>query len=143
MSLEPFVAVCALKLHARERDGGAQRREVDEAFALFTTATLPGSGGADKGGKGKGKALDSLIADDDDVQEVQGPDQGAKITFAHLKRVAAILKLDDPAAADGGITVTDDLLRDMILEANGGAGVSRGVSRDEFEEVMRRAGVWR
>jgi len=39
--------------------------------------------------------------------------------------------------------VSDDLLRDMILEANGGAGVGKGVERDEFEGIMRRAGVWR
>lgn len=39
--------------------------------------------------------------------------------------------------------VDEDLLKDMILEANGGAGVVRGVKIDEFDEVMRRAGVWR
>jgi hypothetical protein len=39
--------------------------------------------------------------------------------------------------------VSDDLLRDMILEANGGAGVGEGVERDEFEGIMRRAGAWR
>ena len=39
--------------------------------------------------------------------------------------------------------VNEDLLRDMILEANGGAGVGRGVEKDEFENVLRRAGVWR
>jgi hypothetical protein len=50
-----------------------------------------------------------------------------------LKRVAAALKED----------VSDDLLKDMILEANGGAGVGKGVERGDFEEVMRRAGVWR
>lgn len=56
-----------------------------------------------------------------------------KITLATLKRVAQALKED----------VDEELLRDMILEANGGAGVGRGVERDEFEAVMRRAGVWR
>jgi len=50
-----------------------------------------------------------------------------------LKRVAASLKEN----------VNDDLLRDMILEANGGAGVGKGVGRDDFVEVMRRAGVWK
>ena len=35
------------------------------------------------------------------------------------------------------------LLRDMVLEANGGAGVGRGVTRAEFDEVMRRAGAWK
>jgi hypothetical protein len=31
----------------------------------------------------------------------------------------------------------------MILEANGGGGVSKGVERGEFEVIMRRAGVFR
>lgn len=39
--------------------------------------------------------------------------------------------------------VDEQLLKDMILEANGGAGVARGVGVDEFDGVMRRAGVWR
>ena len=93
-----FVAICALKFHARDQTSDAHRGEVDEAFALFT-----GDGGQDA------------------------------ITLSHLKRVAAALKQD----------VSSELLRDMILEANGGAGVGKGVSKDEFEAVMRRAGVWR
>lgn len=56
-----------------------------------------------------------------------------KITLATLKRVARSLKED----------VDEDLLRDMILEANGGAGVGRGVEKDEFENVLRRAGIWK
>jgi hypothetical protein len=56
-----------------------------------------------------------------------------KITLATLKRVARSLKED----------VDDELLRDMILEANGGAGVGRGVEKEEFESVLRRAGVWK
>jgi len=56
-----------------------------------------------------------------------------KITLATLKRVAKALKED----------VSEDTLRDMILEANGGVGVGRGVEIDEFEAVLRRAGAWR
>jgi hypothetical protein len=56
-----------------------------------------------------------------------------KITLATLKRVARMLKED----------VDESVLRDMILEANGGTTVGRGVERDEFEGVMRRAGAWR
>ncbi|KAK0752361.1 calmodulin [Schizothecium vesticola] len=56
------------------------------------------------------------------------------ITLAHLKRVAALLRAED---------VSEEVLKDMILEANGGAGVAMGVGRDEFDGVMRRAGVWR
>jgi len=29
------------------------------------------------------------------------------------------------------------------LEANGGTTVARGVEKEEFEGVMRRAGAWR
>ena len=47
-----------------------------------------------------------------------------------MKTVARALKED----------VDEEVLRDMILEANGGAGVGKGVERDEFEGVMRRAG---
>lgn len=39
--------------------------------------------------------------------------------------------------------VDENVLRDMILEANGGAGVGKGVEKEEFEGVMRRANVWR
>lgn len=92
-----FVAICALKLHSRDRED--VQEEVDDAFKLFT-----------------GK------------DEVEG-----RITLAHLKRVAALLKEE----------VDEAVLRDMILEANGGAGVGTGVGREEFEGVMRRAGVWR
>ncbi|KAL2074040.1 hypothetical protein VTL71DRAFT_7818 [Oculimacula yallundae] len=56
-----------------------------------------------------------------------------KITLATLKRVARMLKED----------IDEELLRRMILEANGGAGVTIGVGKEEFEGVMRRAGVWR
>lgn len=59
--------------------------------------------------------------------------QDGPITLAHLRRVAAVLKEE----------VDEEVLKDMILEANGGAGVVRGVKVDEFDDVMRRAGVWR
>lgn len=103
-----FVAICALKLHARDQTSDAHVHEVDEAFSLFT------GGGAATGEDG-------------------GASQSSVITVAHLKRVAAVLKEE----------VDDDLLRDMILEANGGAGVGKGVKKSEFDNVMRRAGVWR
>ncbi|KAF2851342.1 EF-hand [Plenodomus tracheiphilus IPT5] len=57
------------------------------------------------------------------------------ITLAHLRRVAKELRED----------VSDDVLKDMILEANGGVkGKGRdigGVSLEEFESVMKRAGL--
>ena len=59
--------------------------------------------------------------------------QEGPITLAHLRRVAAVLKDD----------VDEEVLKDMILEANGGMGIARGVERDEFDGVMKSAGVWR
>ena len=56
-----------------------------------------------------------------------------RITLNDLKRVARELKED----------VSEQVLRDMMLEANGGEGVGRGVSARDFEGVMRRAGVFR
>ncbi|KAF2871531.1 hypothetical protein BDV95DRAFT_594632 [Massariosphaeria phaeospora] len=59
------------------------------------------------------------------------------ITLAHLRRVAKELREDVP----------DDVLKDMIREANGG-GKGKGKARDvggvgleEFESVMKRAGL--
>ena len=54
------------------------------------------------------------------------------ITLAHLRRVAKELRED----------VDERVLRDMIVEANGGQGISNGVGMEEFEGVMRRAGVF-
>ncbi|KAJ4355594.1 uncharacterized protein N0V89_003614 [Didymosphaeria variabile] len=57
------------------------------------------------------------------------------ITLAHLRRVAKELKEDVP----------DDVLKDMIREANGGVkGKGKdtgGVGVEDFESVLRRAGV--
>lgn len=55
---------------------------------------------------------------------------GDAITMAHLKRVAKELRED----------VSDATLKDMLREASGGVG--SGVGREEFEAVMRRAGVF-
>ena len=57
---------------------------------------------------------------------------GKTITLAHLKRVARELREE----------VDERLLRDMIVEANGGEGTNKGVGMDDFEGVMRRAGVF-
>ncbi len=59
--------------------------------------------------------------------------EDGKITLGCLKRVARELKEDMP----------DQVLKDMLLEANGGSGVGRGVGMQDFEGVMRRAGVFR
>lgn len=97
---ENFVAIAALKMHARSED--SRRAEVAEAFKLFVGKS--GAGGGPSG----------------------------KITLGTLRRVARELKED----------VGEQLLRDMILEANGGDGVAHGIGLGDFEEVMRRAGVF-
>jgi Ca2+-binding EF-hand superfamily protein len=97
---EPFVALCALKYHARDQSSDAHAQELDEAFALFSG-----------GGKGGSET----------------------IGFADLKRIATLLNAE----------VDDQTIKDMILEGNGGAGVSQGVTKEEFDVLMRRAGVWR
>ena len=57
------------------------------------------------------------------------------ITLAHLRRVAKELREE----------VSDDVLRDMIREANGSVKANErdvgGVGLEEFEAVMKRAGL--
>ena len=59
--------------------------------------------------------------------------EDGRITMACLRMVARALKED----------VGEQTLKDMLLEANGGSGVGRGVGLKDFEGVMRRAGVFR
>lgn len=56
------------------------------------------------------------------------------ITLRDLRRIAKILRED----------VSDDVLKDMLCEANGGGkeGWRNGVSVEDFEGVMKRAGVF-
>ncbi|KAK5939078.1 hypothetical protein PMZ80_008381 [Knufia obscura] len=54
------------------------------------------------------------------------------ITFGDLRRIAGLLNQD----------VGDDVLKAMIVEANGGKNVGSGVDMEQFREVMSRAGVF-
>jgi hypothetical protein len=54
------------------------------------------------------------------------------INLNDLRAVARTLKED----------VGDDVLKAMILEANGGRGVGRGVNVEDFRGVLTRAGVF-
>jgi len=56
------------------------------------------------------------------------------ITLVHLRRVAKLLKED----------ISDEVLKDMLVKANGEGrdGWKRGVGLEEFEGVMRKAGVF-
>lgn len=91
---EHFVAIAALKLHAKEDDPDALNEEVVKAYSLFT--------------KGEER----------------------EITLNDLRRVARDLREDVP----------DAILKDMVREATGG-GLG-GVGMEDFESVMRRAGVF-
>ncbi|RMD42686.1 hypothetical protein DV735_g2400, partial [Chaetothyriales sp. CBS 134920] len=57
---------------------------------------------------------------------------GTAITLQHLRSVARLLKED----------VGDDVLKAMILEANGGQAAATGVDIQHFRQVMVRAGVF-
>ncbi|KAE9963496.1 hypothetical protein BLS_009240 [Venturia inaequalis] len=78
--------------------------------------------------------------DEDQSEEVQEAyylftdNREGPITLAHLRRIARLLKED----------ISDDTLRDMLVEANGEGkeGWRRGVDIEAFEGVMKRAGVF-
>lgn len=102
--------------------------------AIAMHAQQPGSDDEEDGDQGESQ-------DEGSVEEINAAyrlfTHGAPgpITLAHLRRVAKELRED----------VTDDVLKDMILEANGGVqGKGRdvgGVSLEEFASVMKRAGL--
>ena len=104
-------------------------------------------------GKGKGKARAKPSKQERDQAEIDhafalfttqiptsgkfepGPQEGKRITLADLKRVARELRED----------VDESVLKMMMQEANGAEGnaaIISGVGRDEFEAVMKRAGVF-
>ncbi|KAL1956045.1 hypothetical protein VTO42DRAFT_7860 [Malbranchea cinnamomea] len=75
---------------------------------------------------------DSISADVEHAYRLFTRGSDGPITLSHLRRVARELKED----------VSDELLRDMIQEANGGEGISKGVTMEQFRDVMLRAGVF-
>ncbi len=90
-------------------------------------------------------ALQLQQRDDDDVAEevdsafqlfleAGGEEGRERITVNGLRRVAKAL----------GEVVKEEVLRDMVMEANGMGpeGLAKGVGREEFDGVMRRAGFF-
>lgn len=75
---------------------------------------------------------DTMAAEVDDAFQLFTRGTDGPITLSHLRRIARDLKED----------VSDDLLKDMIHEGNGGAGLSAGVTLEQFHDVMTRAGVF-
>lgn len=76
---------------------------------------------------------DAMVAEVDDAYQLFTRGSNGPISLSHLRRIARELKED---------SVDDELLKDMILEANGGAGLSSGVTLEQFHDVMTRAGVF-
>jgi Ca2+-binding EF-hand superfamily protein len=76
---------------------------------------------------------DAMVAEVDDAYQLFTRGGNGPISLNHLRRIARELKED---------SVGDELLKDMILEANGGAGLSAGVTLEQFHDVMTRAGVF-
>lgn len=73
-----------------------------------------------------------MAAEVDDAYKLFTRGHGGPISLGQLRRIARELKEN----------VDDELLKDMILEANGGAGLSAGVTLEQFHDVMTRAGVF-
>jgi Ca2+-binding EF-hand superfamily protein len=79
------------------------------------------------------RSEDSLAEEVDAAYRLFTRGSDGPISLGHLRRIARDLKED---------SVGDELLKDMIREANGGEGVHAGVTLEQFREVMARAGVF-
>lgn len=136
---EYFFGYAAIHLkQKREAKQGSNDEEEDEDEPPVTKRKPKG--------KGKGKAR--AVSEDSEDQRAQVEEAftlftrgtgGGAITIAHLRRIAKDLKQE----------IDDQQLKDMILEANGGIEANggagdwrRGVTIEEFETVMKRAGVF-
>ncbi|KAL4901668.1 hypothetical protein BDW74DRAFT_159898 [Aspergillus multicolor] len=80
----------------------------------------------------RSRSDDAMSAEVDSAFQLFTRGSDGPIKLGHLKRIARELKED----------LNDALLRDMILEANGGAGVDVGVTLEQFHGIMQRAGVF-
>lgn len=85
-----------------------------------------------KGGRKQGKASGRDIEEVHEGYALFTHGSAGPISLQRLRRVARELRQE----------VDDTLLADMIDYANGGQGVRQGVGFDDFQEVMRRAGVF-
>lgn len=116
---EHFVAIAALQVNNRSEGSGSGKKK----------------GG--KGKKGGTKGGHDEEDEDDGGEEIMKAyglftkgDVNREITLGDLRRVARELKEEVP----------ESVLKDMLREATGGE--VRGVGLEEFEGVMRRAGVF-
>lgn len=113
---EPFLGYAAIAIHSKDND---EEDDDDEENGAY------------------GEREDGYGRNEEEVRSAYklfthgtpGP-----ITLAHLRRVAKELREEVP----------DELLKDMIREANGASRSKAnpgGVSLEEFEGIMKRAGV--
>ncbi|KAI4224818.1 MAG: hypothetical protein L6R36_004380 [Xanthoria steineri] len=141
-SLAPALKALGLKCPKREVNELLDAADPDASGSIPYTAFLAvaalklksvSSGDNDEGQRQAEieEAFQLFLGEGKGVRKEEEDEGGEVITMQTLKRVAKVLKED----------VDEKVLRDMILEANGGAGVRKGVGREEFGEVMRRAGV--
>jgi Ca2+-binding EF-hand superfamily protein len=78
------------------------------------------------------RTADSISAEIESAYRLFTRGQDGPISLAHLRKVARDLKED----------VSEELLRDMVREANGGESVHAGVNLEQFRAVMTRAGMF-
>jgi Ca2+-binding EF-hand superfamily protein len=108
----PFLSYAAIAIHSKEQGSDEDEDEDGDDY------------------QGESNAEEVSAAYQLFTHGAPGP-----ITLGHLRRVAKELREDVP----------DDVLKDMILEANGGVkGQGKdvgGVSLEDFESVMKRAGL--
>ncbi|KAL8770855.1 MAG: hypothetical protein Q9209_003506 [Squamulea sp. 1 TL-2023] len=139
-SLAPALKALGLKCPKRELNELLDAADPDasgfipyEAFLAVAALKLNSLSGNDEDRQAEvDEAFRLFLGEGKGLRGGEGDVVGEQIiTLQTLQRVAKVLKED----------VDEKVLRDMILEANGGAGVRKGVGREEFGEVMRRAGV--
>ncbi len=147
---DPFLGLAAI--YIQDRSGGSDSGissppadlsdEEEEYVARTSTAKSKAKAKARSKGKGKRKNNIAMVVDEEEViaaYQLFTKGGTGPITIAHLRKIAKELRED----------VSDDVLRDMIVEANGEGGASgardgwkKGVGIEDFENVMKRAGVF-
>ncbi|KAF2809155.1 EF-hand [Mytilinidion resinicola] len=119
----PFLSYAAICIHDRESVSGSPSASPEPISR-----------------KGKGKQKAGTAPSTTSQREINEAyalfthNTSGPITLAHLRRVARDLREE----------VDDEVLRDMIREANGNVAAEGlgGVGLEEFEGVMKRAGVF-
>ena len=140
-----FVALCAIQIHASGgsgsgsdlSDGGEEDNDDGDDDYNGGSRRQTASGRGRNSSKAAGKALapasgSSSRAEIMAAYKLFTHNAPGPITLGHLRRVARELREE----------VDDGFLVDMINEANGGDGAKKGVGPEEFEGIMRRAGMF-